>query len=365
MRILYVTTVSITMGFFFEHFKMLQDEGHTIELACNCDSMPIPQKILDMNLKTYNMPFSRFPFSKSNIKAAKELKKLVQEGNYDIVHTHTPNASAVVRLVCRKFRKKGLKVFYTAHGFHFYKGAPIKAWLIYYLVEKLCSRWTDTLITINQEDFEIAQKKLKAKKTVYVPGVGIDLSRFGQVKIDKSNKRKELGIPEDAVLLLSVGELNDNKNHEAVIKAINGMNVYYIIAGRGDKQNYLQNLIDSQGMTDKIKLLGYRTDVSELYSVADIFVFPSFREGLSVSLMEAMASGLPCTVSRIRGNTDLIDENGGSLFEPNSESEIKVAICGLIKTDTRKIGEYNMKKVQKFSNEAVLSSIQYVYNDFK
>ncbi len=366
MRILYVTTISITMGFFPEHFKMLLEAGHTVELACKNES-PVPESVVALGLKVHNIPFSRSPLSKDNLAAVKELKKLLENENYDIVHTHTPNASACVRLACRKLRNKGLKVFYTAHGFHFYKGAPLKNWLIYYPVEWLCAHWTDKLITINQEDYALAQKRMHAKEVVYVPGVGIDLSKFNGTVPDRNEKRKELGIQEDATLLISVGELNDNKNHETVIKAVKGMDVYYIIAGVGDKKEHLQNIIDEQGMTDRIKLLGFRTDVKELYSVSDVFVFPSFREGLSVSLMEAMASGLPCVVSRIRGNVDLIDENGGALFDPHNIDDCKHAldkILSLRKNELTVKGKANVAKIKLFANDTVVEQmrVQYLRN---
>lgn len=359
MKILYVATVSITMGFFPEHFKMLLDAGHTVEIACNCDD-PVPEKVSNMGLKTHHIPFSRSPFSKTNLAALKQLKQLVENGDYDIVHTHTPNASACVRLACKNARKRGLKVFYTAHGLHFYKGAPILNWLIYFPVEWFCAHFTDTLITINNEDFELAKKYMHAKNVVYVPGVGIDLNKFSDNDEAVNEKRKELGIPENKTLLISVGELNENKNHETVIKAINGLDVYYIIAGIGDKKEYLTSLIESQNMADKIKLLGYRTDVKDLYLASDVFVFPSFREGLSVSLMEAMACAKPCAVSKIRGNTDLIDENGGGLFSPNDVTECKNAILKAI-DNKNESGSYNKEKIKAFSNESVLLKMKELY----
>ncbi len=360
MKILYVATIAGTMRFFPEHFKMLISEGHTIEIAANTHD-GVPQFCTEMGLKIWDMPFSRSPLAKGNFLAIKKIKELVKTQGYDIVHVHTPNAAACTRLACRKLRKKGLKVFYTAHGFHFYKGAPLKNWLIYYPVEWLCAHWTDTLITINQEDYARAQKHMHAKKVVYVPGVGIDLNKFGNVDVDKKQKREELGIPEDAKLLISVGELNENKNHETVIKAINGMDVYYIIAGVGNKRDELQALIDSQGMTDRIKLLGFRTDVKELYAVSDMFVFPSFREGLSVSVMEAMATGLPCVVSKIRGNTDLVDENGGALFDPHSCEECSLMIKQVIDNNKHIMSEYNQEKICQFSSSAVKHEMSKIY----
>ncbi len=362
MKILYVTTISITMNFFVEHFKMLTDEGHEVELACNCEEK-IPEFCIDLGLKIHHVPFSRSPASKSNISALKQLQLLIKNGNYDVVHTHTPNASACVRFACRKLRKKDLKVFYTAHGFHFYKGAPLLNWLLYYPVEWLCAHWTDTLITINHEDYSFAKKHMHAKKVLYVPGVGIDLNKLKSASVDRVNKRYELGVPNDAKLLLSVGELNENKNHETVIKAIKDTNTYYIIAGIGDKKEYLQSIIDNLGMTDRVKLIGYRSDIAELCAVSDVFVFPSFREGLSVALMEAMAGAKPCVVSRIRGNTDLIDENGGELFNPHNIDEAKKAIEKVISADLLSPGEYNKNKVKDFSLDAVIAQMKEIYTN--
>ena len=248
-------------------------------------------------------------------------------------------------------RKKGTKVFYTAHGFHFYKGAPKLNWLIYYPIEKICSYFTDVLITINKEDFALAQKKMKAKKVEYVPGVGIEVEKFANPGVTREQKREELGIPQDAKLLISVGELNRNKNHETVIKAIKDLDVYYLIAGRGDLQNHLQNLIDELNLSDRVKLLGYRTDVAELYAASDVFVFPSFREGLPVSMMEAMASGLPCIASKIRGNVDLIDNSeNGYLCNPSLSDEFTKAIECILTDDSLKanMSQANIQKAKKF-----------------
>lgn len=350
------------MSFFTSEFEHLAEKNYTVELGCSLakKSSVNPD---EFGLTIYNLPFSRTPISVNNIKAYKQLKKLVKEKHYDIVHCHTPNAAAITRLACKGIRKKGTKVVYTAHGFHFYKGASRKNWMIYYPVEWVCAHWCDTIITINSEDYELAKKKLKAKKVEYIPGVGIDLNKFGNTAINIKEKRKELGIPEDAVVLLSVGELNKNKNHETVLRAIEGMDVYYLIAGKGDKEEKLFEIAKEVGMQERVKLLGYRRDVDELLIASDIFVFPSFREGLSVSLMETMASGRPAVVSQIRGNNDLIDKNGGALFNPYSVSECKVAIQTVINSDREKMGRYNKEKVKKFSLDIVLRKIDEIYGE--
>lgn len=367
MRILYVTTVSLTMNSFFKpHVEMLVHEGHQVDIACNYKDLALDNLYNELGCVSHQIDFSRSPFSLDNIKAFSQLKKLIENSNYDIVHCHTPNASVITRLVCRKFRKKnGLKVFYTAHGFHFYKGASKLNWIVYYPVEKICSYFTDKLITINREDYKLAKKKMKAKEVCYVPGVGIDLSKFKNVKVDRNAKRREIGVPEDCFLLLSVGELNENKNHQIIIKALaklNNPNVHYAIAGVGDKKDYLIQLSKDLGVSEQIHLLGYRNDVVELNCSADVFCFPSYREGLSVSLMEAMACGLPVICSRIRGNVDLINSDGGVLLSSDNVDEYKQAIERIL--DSYNIGKYNKVVIKKYSTNEVLVKMKETYYDY-
>lgn len=361
MKILYVTTIGGTMNFFNSFINQLINEGHTIDIATNERNSKVPACYHEWGCKVHQIDTSRSPLNKGNAKAIRQLKFLVEQEKYDIVHCHTPVAAMCTRLACRKARKEGTKVFYTAHGFHFYKGAPLKNWMLYYPVEKICAHFTDVLITINQEDYALAQKKMKAKRVEYVPGVGIDLTKFGQVAVDKYAKRKELGIPEDATLLLSVGELNENKNHETVIRAIKDMDVYYVIAGKGDLQEHLQSIIDELGMTERVKLLGFRRDVAELYQVADIYVLPSIREGLNVSIMEAMASGLPVICGNIRGNTDLIDEDGGALFESQNVDDCMKSLEDVLIRERECLGKHNIKKVRAMSIMEINTQMKDLY----
>ena len=363
MKILYVTTIGGTMNFFCLFVKKLIDEGHVVDIATNENASKVPEYYRELGCSIYQIDTSRSPLSKGNLKAIRQLKTLVAKEKYDIVHCHTPVAAMCTRLACRKLRENGTKVFYTAHGFHFYKGAPMKNWLLYYPVEKFCSRFTDVLITINKEDYALAQKKLKVRSVRYVPGVGIDLTKFGSAQVDKSAKRRELGVPEGATLLLSVGELNKNKNHETVIQAIADLDVYYAIAGKGDLHDDLQLMIDNLGLTSRVKLLGYREDVAELYKVADVYVLPSFREGLNVSIMEAMASGLPIACSNIRGNVDLVDKNGGVLFAPGDIIDCKAAICKILSSEMQLMGYYNSKKISEFSVESINDQLFEIINE--
>lgn len=364
-RILIVcTTDSMIWNFLVPHIKELEQKGFYVECASSITGKFFQDLVEIHGIKMNEIPFVRSPYNFKNLHAYKALCKLIRDKNFDTIFCHEPVGGVMGRLAGRK---NHCKVIYTAHGFHFYKGAPLLNWLLYYPVEKWLARYTDALITINREDYALAKRKMKLRnggKVYYVPGVGIDREKFSKETIDKGTKRRELGIPEDATLLLSVGELNHNKNHEMVIRAIAGMNVYYIIAGEGELQQHLKSLIDTWNLCDRVKLLGFRNDVKELYKAADIFVFPSFREGLSVSVMEAMASGLPCVVSNIRGNTDLLGNGeGGFLCDPHDASDFAEKINILVADDQlrEEMGRSNRIAIQKFSTETVIREMQKIY----
>lgn len=349
--------------FHMSDIKFFKGEGYEVHIADNVNGA---REYCD---KKHTISFSRSPLSIENIKAYKQLHRLIKKEGYTLIHCHNPIAGAITRLAARSFRKNGLKVLYTAHGFHFYKGAPILNWLLYYPVEKICSYFTDVLITINKEDYSFAQNKMKAKSIYYVPGVGVDIKKYSQVIVDVPIKRKSIGIPEDAILLLSVGEINKNKNHEIIIRVLSKMSnkkVYYCIAGVGELKNKLTNLSQELGIGDRVIFLGFRKDIHELCSIADIFCFPSYREGLSVALMEAMRAGLPCIVSRIRGNTDLIiEKKGGYLCNPNSEEEFLLAIDDLISNRQKKyeMGKNNKEEIKKFDMDIVRKQFQRIYKE--
>ena len=363
MNIIYITTVSSTVNAFFKtHIENLVDSGHHVDIACNNDLYPIDDFFLKLGCNFHKVDFSRSPLAKSNFNAYKQLKKIIENGNYDIVHCHTPIAAVCTRFACKKMRKKhGVKVFYTAHGFHFYKGAPIKNWMIYYPIEKICSYYTDKLITINREDYELAQKKLKAKEVYYVPGVGLDLSKFENVQVDKAKKRKEIGVPEDAFLLLSVGELNKNKNHQIIIRALaklNDTNIHYAIAGIGNKKDELLALARELGVSEQIHLLGFRKDIPELNYVSDVFCFPSYREGLGLAALEAMACGLPLITSNVHGINDYsLDGITGYKCAP-TDVEGFVNAIHILNTDLdiiKKMRQYNINFVEKYNIQGVLN----------
>jgi len=361
MKILFIATVTVHIkAFHTPYMKWLKEQGWEVHVATygsedtpHCD-------------KKHNISVRRSPFRLNNIRAYFELNAILKNETFDIVHGHTPMGGILTRLCGRRYGKNGTRIIYTAHGFHFYKGAPLLNWLLYYPIEKWLSGYTDTLITINKEDYAFAKRKMKAKNIYYIPGIGVDTGKFANPTTSRESKRDELGIPPDADVLLSVGELNKNKNHRIAIEAIskiNKDNVYYIICGQGKLDEALRSLCKSLN-NKRVLFLGYRTDITDLLHMSDIFVFPSLREGLSVSLMEAMAAGLPCIVSNIRGNSDLIEHGkGGFLCNVNNVDQYSSAIEKILERRDlgRDMGEYNQMAVQGFDIAVVLGRMKEIY----
>lgn len=357
-KVLFTATVVKTHinVFHLPYLKWFKEQGYEVHVAAKNDFINEPCIIPNCD-KYYDIKFARFPFSKANIKAYNQLKKLIQENNYDIIHCHTPVAGVLTRLAARN--NKNTTVIYTAHGFHFFKCAPLINWLIYYPVERFCARYTDKLITINKEDYEIAKrfKLRKNGKVYYVPGVGIDLEKIQNLKVDVKQKKAELGMQENIPVLLSVGELIKRKNHKAVLKALSKLkdrNFVYLICGRGVLMEYMQNLIKQLGLENKVKFLGFRKDIAEICKSADLFIFPSYQEGLPVALMEAMAAELPVIASNVRGNRDLVEKE--KLFEPDDIATLTSLIekrlddmkkNGLIKVTYANLEQYSLTNVLK------------------
>lgn len=365
MKILYVATISNTINsFLIPHIELLLEQGHHVDIACNIQR-EIDPRLTEKGCRVFHLEFRRSPFKKQNYTTCIKLKRLLNENRYDLVHTHTPVASACVRFVCMK---TGTKVIYTAHGFHFYNGAPLFNWLVYYMVEKLLARYTDSLITVNQEDYRRAQH-FKARKVRYIPGIGVDTKMFPEASGSRDRKREELGISKDTVVLLSIGELSKRKNHKTSLKAIAAVDkqdILYLICGTGKMENYLKGLAADLGVEGKVRFLGYRNDIPELCAASDVFLFPSYQEGLPVALMEAMAAGLPAICSNIRGNTDLIeDQKGGYLFEPDDVNGFADAIGRLAKDPAlrKTMGENNIKKVKQFDIEHAKRCMSEIYTE--
>lgn len=369
-RILYVATVVKThiAQFHLPYIEAMHNRGwHTAVAAKNDYQNPSELNIPNCD-DYYDIPFCRNPLKRGNLKAYRMLKETIDNGEYDIVHCHTPVGAILARLACRDARQKGTKVIYTAHGFHFFKGAPLLNWLIYFPAEWICAFMTDVLITINREDYLFAQKHMHARKIMYVPGVGVDFNRFG-ISPDRRNElRNSLGVKENEFLLLSVAELTKNKNQTMILDALHILNnprIRFVSAGRGECMKALQAKVVDLGLSDTAAFLGYRNDANELYGAADAFVFPSFREGLSLALMESMASGIPSIVGKIRGNTDLITDGEEGLYIQFNAKDLAEKIDLLYRNSElcEKLGKNAQNKVRQFGLQPVLDSVVKIYLD--
>ena len=365
MKILYVATVVKThiMEFHIPYLKMFKDMGYETAVAARNDYENPADCIIPYCDKYYDIPFERSPFKLKNIRAYKQLKKVIDEGNYDVIHCHTPVGAALTRLAAQDARRKGTKIFYTAHGFHFCKGVPLINWLLYYPAERWLAGKTDVLITITPEDYERA-KSFKAGRVEYIPGVGIDLKRFRKGNKAKVVSLKEqLGIPKNATVLLSVGEITYRKNHKIVIKALPSFpGVYYVLCGRGPLTDKHRKLSEELGVSERVIMTGYRNDVIDFYEMADIFVFPSFREGLPVALMEAMAMEVLCVASRNRGTRVLLKDSE-FLFDPDNVFELKDKLHKAMNSDCSDEVKRNKEHVKNFDIQKVLVLVKKLFLD--
>lgn len=363
MKILYVASVVKThiAQFHIPYLKMLKEMGWETAVAARNDYEDPKDCVIPYCDTYFDVPFERNPFHPGNLKAYKQLKKIIDEGQYDIIHCHTPIGAMVTRMAAGHARRNGSKVFYTAHGFHFYKGAPLINWILYYPVEQILSRKTDLLITIAKEDYKRAQH-FHAKKTVYIPGIGIDRSRFHKKDPLKSASiKEELGIPQDVTVLLSVGEAVPNKNHKIVIEALPDFpDVWYVLCGSGPLLEKYRKLAKRLGVSERVILAGYRKDNPEFYSMADLFVHPSIREGLPVALMEAMASELPCVASHNRGTDELLSKSK-LLFDPTNIGELKEKLRTAMQTDCSEEIRRNSRHIERFDLAITLNLVKDFY----
>lgn len=314
-RILFCATVDYHFkAFHLPYMRWFKEHGWEVHVAA---SGKIELPFCD---RKYNLPIRRSPLKWNNFKAYKQLKKLIEQSQYNIIHAHTPMGGVLVRLAARNVRKEGTRIFYTAHGFHFYRGASLLNWLIYYPLERWLAHYTDCLITINSEDYNFAVKHhFNAGSIEHVHGVGVDTEKFKPADRETRNRlRKEHGYGEGEFLLYYAGELNKNKNQGLLIKAVSEVKknipgVRLLLAGEGKLRDYYMSMARKLGIEDKVDFLGFRKDVDEIARMSDVAVSGSSREGLPVNIMEALACGKPVVAADNRGHRELI-ENGKNGF---------------------------------------------------
>lgn len=378
---LMIATVPSMIGCFnMDNIHILLELEYEVHVACNFRDISVWPKerveafikdLKGLNIVYHHINFSRNPKDiKQIIHAFRQVDSLIKYGQFQFVHCHTPIAALISRIVCHRYN---VKVIYTVHGFHFFSGAPVKNWLLFYPIEKLTSRYTDILITINKEDYRRARKAFYTKKTVYIPGVGIDTKKFVICWVDREKKRQELGVMFNDFLLLSVDELSEQKNQKVIIDALIRMksdgiirNIVYLIVAKGDTQEELERLIKEFDIEDHVKLLGNRTDIDELCKTVDCFVYPSIYKEYSIALMEAMAAGLPLIFTNINGIKDQTKEaEFGCCIDPTSLDTVVNAIVKMQgdKEFRRKCAFNNWKIAKTFEIQNVNDIIKNIYSE--
>lgn len=359
-RLLLTCTDLMTIQFMIPHIRYLSENGYSVDLACSVvgDRLEDIKNAVGDIAKIHVIRLVRSPFSPSNINGYKDLKKVISENRYDVIWTNEPVMGVMTRLAARHVRKDGTKVIYMAHGFHFFKGAPLFNWLMWAPLETFMSRFNDVLVTINYEDYARAKKYMHTPVVEHIDGIGVDFSDR-ECAVSRDEKRKQLGLSESDIALLSVGELQKRKNHEVIIKALadlNNPNVKYIICGQGVLGNRLLELISSLNLQNQVFLLGYRQDIPEIMNACDIYAHPSVREGLGLASLEAMAFGLPLITSNVQGLPDYV-KNGvtGYMCSPKDVTAFSENINKLVCDESlrKKISAENKIQVCKYKVEEI------------
>lgn len=368
-RILLVANVAKehVLKFHVPTIKMFKENGWYVDVACSgkeevpyCDHQ-------------YHMSYKRSPFTLATFKGIVELKKIINNGDYDIIYCHTPVGGMVARLAAQNARKKGTKVIYFAHGYHFYKNAPKLNWAIFYPMEKIMSKITDSIILLNDEDYELTRKRFGTCKAYQIDSIGVDLSRFKVENYEdiRIKYRKQMNIPQDATVLIYLAELLRNKNQTFLMEVLKlilqkNTNVYLVLAGFDHSEGEFAKYAEKIGVSDHIRFLGWREDVGNLYATSDICTPTSIREGFGLNLVEAMACGVPVVATRNRGHETIINNGvNGFLVELGDSNSFAEKVLELINNNElkQKFIAAGFDDKEKFSSEKVLENLKEIFNE--
>lgn len=353
------------LTFHLPYIELLKDKGYKVSVATNFNGED--KSILEnQGIQCFDVNFDRNPLSKYNLDALHTLKLINKKNDYEIIHVHTPIAAFLARLV---FRKRKERLIYTAHGFHFFKGAPLINWLIYYPLERIASKWTGKLITINNEDYNQALTMGFLKENVYkVHGVGVNIIEDVERSEDKELK-KSLSINEESIVISCIAEINKNKNQKFLLDNWEELKkqcpqVVLLLIGEGNLLEETRKNILEIGLDD-VHILGYRKDIHNILEITDIVTLLSQREGLPKSIMEAMVAKKPCIVTNTRGLRDLVkDRANGFIIEDGDNTSLIKAFKTLIENRALRIemGQDGYEKVKKYSLENVLPEYECIYD---
>lgn len=365
-KVLLIATVQSHIGQFHKPLmRLLKENGWEIHVAARDNLAEKNGLQLEYPDRVFNVPFQRSPFDKRNIAAYKELKKILAAEHYDVIHCNTPVGGILGRIAANRYRKQGTQVYYTAHGFHFYKGAPKQNWLIYYPIEKWMSRYTDKLITITEEDYQRASKKFHCA-VYHVHGVGANTTKFYPISSDEQETQKA-ALSLKGHILLNVGELLPNKNQKTAILAMKQViesfpDAQLLIAGNGPEKQALEQLVQEQGLQKHVTFLGYTTSLQKYMQICDAEIACSYREGLPLNIMEAMACGKPVAASHNRGHNELVKEGEtGYLVQPNDVSGFAKAVCKILTDGSSSYSEAALRRVKAFTDETVRQELKQLY----
>lgn len=362
-----------------DNIKILSELGYEVHLAANFKSkhntMTVEKlaefcdKMKKEGIVIHQVDFERkIGAFKSNMIVWKQLLEICQKNSFALIHCQSPLGGFFGRLLGHKLN---IKVIYTAHGFHFFKGSPKKNWILYYPIERFLAKYTDTLIVINSEDFKIAKHFKKNLKVIKIPGVGIDCKQINlrSKNVDRKKFRKEFNISENTFLMISVGELSSRKNQETIIRALHKIqddNISYLIVGIGEEYENLMQITINLRIENKVIFTGYRKDIPELLGMSDVSVFPSKREGLGLAGLESMAAGLPLIASNVNGILEYAEDGkSGYLCSPNDIDGFAEAIQKMKRNkNNQNFSNYNLKISEKFDKKITDSIMRQIYLDY-
>lgn len=339
--------------------KYLQAKGWQVDVACSVDAeVPAGDHV-------YNMSWKRSPFTLGTFKGIKELKALLAKEKYDIVYCHTPVGGMVARFAARKFRKEGVKVVYCAHGLHFYKGASLVNWLLFYPMEKWMAKMTDMFITINSEDYERVKKDFNKEMQVeMIHGIGVNFDRLDiENKAEvRSEYRKQMSIPDDAEVLIYVAEILKNKNQQMLIHALRemhdkGRKSYLLLPGPNHSKGEYQKLADDLGLHDYVKFLGWRSDIGQLMAASDICVASSIREGFGINLVEAQYCHLPVVAVTNRGHRAIIKDGETGYLIPMNDSKMMAERVIQVLDNKEEYNRLSNIDVTAYKSESIAATI--------
>ena len=359
------TTDNMIWQFLLPHIRHLQENGNVVEVVCAKTGFWFDELHDKYGLTVHEINFARNPIKPSNFKAYKKLKQLQKERKFDLIYCQQPVGGLMGRLIGKKFK---IPVIYTAHGFHFFKGCSFKSKLIYKTVEKWLSKYTDILITINDEDFEAA-KKMKAKNVAKINGIGMAFNKYEPLTETRQQIRNSLNLTDEDFVIVTVAEFIKRKNYNTMLETIKELknrneNVKFVICGRGQEEENIKSQIKQLGIEENVLLLGFRKDINRILTASDMFMLASFQEGLTLSVIEAMSFGLPCVVSDVRGNRDLIvDGKGGFVVETENESMFADKIQSLSKNQEmrKQFADFNKEESKKYTIESVKKQLEEIY----